>query len=231
MYNNGIYSGMRKIVAFDGSTRNKSNTSVLLENFIQGAKKNRAGIEVIKLTDVNIEYCKGCLRCNLIKRCSISNDDWPEISKKIDEADILVFASPVYFHYFTAPVKKLIDRFRSFVHVQITETGLIHTPHKEWKKDFVLLMPMGSPDDEEARPMVELFDYMKNVLGKENKLHVITATRLALVNQINKSEEELISLYKKLNIPVSLAKDDFVANRSILEECEQLGFSLTESRD
>jgi hypothetical protein len=73
-----------------------------------------------------------------------------------------------------------LDRFRPFNHVQITETGLEHTPWQEWKKDFVLLLTMGSPDPSDAKPVIDLFDFVKSILGHGNKLHVITATRVAV---------------------------------------------------
>lgn len=218
---------MKKILILDGSTRKMGNTSVLLQHFINGAKNNTENIEQVQAKDVDIKYCKGCLRCNLIKRCSIRDDDWGDLSEKIDEADILVFASPIYFHYVSAPLKNIIDRFRSFIHVQITETGLIHTPFKKWNKDFVLLLSMGSSDDSDAQPVIDLFEYMKEVLGDKNRLHVIKATRLAVINQIQKSEEELKELYPKLQLNENLAENDFVKNQEVLSQCFELGKRIT----
>ena len=218
---------MKKVLVLDGSTRKLGNTSVLIKHFIEGAKNNTGNTEHITAKDIDIKYCNGCLRCNLIKRCSISGDDWEDLSKKIDEADVLVFASPIYFHYVTAPLKNIIDRFRSFVHVQITETGLIHTPFKEWNKDFVLLLSLGSSDDTDAQPVIDLFEYMKDVLGEKNRLHVIKATRLAVIKQVQKTEEELKELYPKLKLDESLAEADFIKNQKILKECFDLGKALT----
>jgi multimeric flavodoxin WrbA len=167
------------------------------------------------------------LRCNLLNRCSISGDNWNDLSQKIAEADVLVFASPIYFHYVTAPLKKIIDRFRSLVHVQITEQAVKHTPWQKWDKDFVLLLSMGSSDEIDAQPVVDLFEYMKEVMGEENRLHVIKATRLAVIKQITKTEDELHQLYKKLNIPEHLAEEDVIKNNKILENCFELGKNLT----
>ncbi len=208
--------------------RRDGNTSILLEHFLNGAKSNTDYAEEIIARDSDVEYCRGCLRCNLLGRCSINNDDWGDISRKILDADVLVFASPVYFHHVSAPLKKLIDRFRSFIHVQITETGLIHTPRHEWNKDFVLLMSMGSPDDSDARPVIELFEFIRSVLGKNNRLHVITATRLAAVNQLIKTKEELKILYPKLKLPADIAGEDYSKNQEVLKRCYELGKSLTQ---
>lgn len=218
---------MKKILILDGSTRKQGNTSILLQHFIDGAKNNTENIEQVQAKDVEIKFCNGCLRCNLIKRCSIRDDDWTDLSQKIDEADILVFASPIYFHYVTAPLKNIIDRFRSFIHVQITETGLIHTPYKKWNKDFVLLLSMGSSDDSDAQPVIDLFEYMKGVMGDGNRLHAIKATRLAVIKQVQKNEEELKELYPKLQLDENLAENDFVKNQEVLSQCFELGKRLT----
>lgn len=220
---------MKKVLVLDGSTRKQGNTSILVEHFLKGAKINSEHIEHVLARDLKIEYCNGCLRCNLIKRCSISGDDWNELSQKIAEADVLVFASPIYFHYISAPLKKIIDRFRSLVHVQITEQAVKHTPWQKWNKDFVLLLSMGSSDEIDAQPVIDLFEYMKEVMGEENRLHVIKATRLAVIKQISKTEDELSQLYTKLSIPEKLAKNDAVKNQEILKSCFDLGNKLTQS--
>ena len=218
---------MKKVLVLDGSMRRNGNTSILVENFLRGSRQNTNQIDHVIAKDTNIKYCTGCLRCNLIKRCSIADDEWKDLSHKVLEADVLVFASPVYFHYTTAALKKIIDRFRSFVHVQITETGLIHTPWQKWEKDFVLLLSMGSSDDSDAQPIIDLLDYMKNVLGENNRLHVIKATRLAVIKQINKTEDELETLYRKLNIPEKLAKKDNKKNKELLNKVFELGENLS----
>jgi len=218
---------MKKILVLDGSTRKQGNTAALVQQFTEGAQCNSVEVEHVIAKDLNIKYCNGCLRCNLIKRCSIRDDDWEELSQKINEADVLVFASPIYFHYVTALLKHIIDRFRSFVHVQITETGLIHTPWKNWNKDFVLLLSLGSSDDSDAQPVIDLFEYMKEVLGDKNRLHVVKGTRLAVIKQVQKTEEELRELYPKLMLDENLAKDDFKKNQDVLKECFDLGKELT----
>jgi multimeric flavodoxin WrbA len=218
---------MKRIVAFNGSARKNGNTSRLLDAFLKGASENNAITESFFAHELNLDYCTGCLRCNLIKRCSIRGDEWDSLSAKILSANVLVFATPIYFHHVTGQLKKVIDRFRSFVHVQITETGLDHIPHDLWQKDFVLLLSLGSSGDEDARPVIELFRYMINILGHENRLHIVTATRLGVVNQVIKTESELRTLYPKLGLPEHLAAGDFLKNRLILDVCYRKGIELS----
>ena len=218
---------MKKILAFNGSARKYGNTWYLLDSFLQGVEKSDGYHETVKAHNAGLKYCTGCLRCNLVKRCTIHGDEWPELSQKILESDVLVFASPVYFHHVSAQLKKIIDRFRSFVHVQITETGLKHTPHVNWNKDFVLLLSLGSSGSEDAQPIIDLFNYMVKILGVENRLHMITANRLGVIKQAIKTKEELQALYPKLGLPDSLAETDFEKNRKILLDCYELGKNLS----
>ena len=221
---------MKKIIAFNGSPRPTGNTSHLLQKFIEGANENAVDPEVILPHKLNLEYCTGCLRCNLLRRCSISGDDWGELSTKILDADVLVFAAPVYFHHVPAPLKGMMDRFRSFINVQITETGLIHMPWHQWNKDFVLILSLGSSDSSDADPVIDLFRFMTSILGSGNRLHVITATRLAVVKQVIKTEEELTELYSKLRLPAELAPGDFQQNMKRLDGCRNLGFELSKDQ-
>ena len=218
---------MKKILAFNGSPRPHGNTSYLLKAFTDGAGQHTDSLEVIHPHELNLEHCHGCLRCNLLMRCSITRDDWEQISRKILDADVLVFATPIYFHHLPGPFKILLDRFRSFQHVQITESGLIHTPWHEWRKDFALLLCMGSPDDSDADPVIDLFRFVTSMLGSGNRLHVIKATRLAVSRQVTKNEDELRTLYEKMKLPAHLVAQDHDRNQKILAACRQLGMELT----
>jgi len=211
------------ILAFNGSPRRKGNTSLLLHQFIKGAGEGNAHCEEIVAEEINLKYCKGCLRCNIIKRCSMSGDDWGKLSEKILAADTIVFASPVYFHHLTAQLKKILDRFRCFINVQLTESGLQHTPYQNWAKHFILLLCLGSSDDRDAQPIIELFTFITSIMGKDNTLTWIMGKRLAVAGQVKMSEEKLAVLYPKLGLPSALSKEDYRHNQLLLKRCFELG--------
>ena len=214
------------IVAFNGSPRRRGNTSLLLHELLRGAQDAGARTEEIIAEELNLKYCKGCLRCNRLQRCSIQDDDWPALSQKIRAADVVVFASPVYFHHLPASLKKVLDRFRSFIHVQITETGLKHTPWQRWQKQFVLLLSLGSSVDDDARPAIDLFIFLTSVLGPDNRLTTIVGARLAVINQVLMTRDQLRSLYPKLQLPVALADVDYERNKMLVQRCYHLGREL-----
>ena len=218
---------MKKILAFNGSPRPSGNTAHLLNAFLSGAEENGAVPELYHPHKLNLKECTGCLRCNVLKRCSLQDDDWGVLSTKILESEVLVFGSPIYFHHVPSSLKKLLDRFRSLVHVRISETGLIHTPYHLWNKDIVLILSLGASKTDDAKPVIDLFNYISSIMGPNNKLHVITGSRLAMVNQVKLSEEELKTLYRKMELPESLAGEDFRRNKNLLAQCKELGKRLS----
>jgi multimeric flavodoxin WrbA len=218
---------MKNVLAFNGSIRKSGNTAILLKRFLDGAKANTKYIDSVYTHELNLEYCRGCLRCNLVGHCTLHNDVWNQLSEKILDADVLVFATPVYFHHVTAPMKRLLDRFRSFVKVLITESELEYLPWHKWKKDFVLILTMGSSNALEAAPVIDLFNFFKTVLGQENRLHIITATRLAVINHLIKTKEELVELYDKMSLPPYLVNEDLNKNRELMDQAYKLGRTIT----
>lgn len=86
-----------------------------------------------------------------------------------------------------------------------------------------MLLCMGSSDAYDTDPVIDLFKFVTFILGPENKFHIIKATRLAVVKQVIKTESELQELYQKNKLPVDLARDSFLRNRKLLEECQSLG--------
>lgn len=215
-----------KVLAINGGPRNEGNSSIMLDEFLRGARDTGSDVEKLSVKDLNIKSCRGCLRCNLIKKCAVRGDDWKELSDKIINSDVIVFSSPVYFHHVTGDLKRVLDRFRSFVKVQIKKDGIIHLPWHLWKKKFVLLMSQGSQDPADAKPAVELFEFMTRILGSGNSFKSILGKRLVVSGQLKMTETELGELYTKFEWPLSLVKEDYHLNLSLLSECYFSGQEL-----
>jgi NAD(P)H-dependent FMN reductase len=212
-----------RVLAFSSSPRLHANSNALLRFFENGLQSAGGRMETVDAQNCAINPCRGCLRCNLIKRCAVKNDDWHMLSEKILSADVLVFAGPVYFHHVAAPLKMILDRFRSFMHIRLTDQGLVHTPWQEWNKHFVLLLSMGASSDEEARPVVDLFEYITAVLGPANRLSVVAATGLALAGQIEMIPAQLRDVYRKLGLDERRCDEDYALNQGFLNKARELG--------
>ncbi len=101
-----------KIIALQGSPRKKGNTARVLEWMEEEIKATGHEIEIIYLNSKKINGCLGCTRCK-DKPDSIGciqKDDGIEILEKITGAELVIFASPLYFWGVTAQLKAVIDR-------------------------------------------------------------------------------------------------------------------------
>ena len=101
--------GPMKVLGLFGSPRKDGNTDLLLEEALRGAAMEGGEVERIHLGDVNIIPCKECLKCFQNGQC-ILLDDMQEIYPKLLKADIIIFASPIFFYGITAWAKALVDR-------------------------------------------------------------------------------------------------------------------------
>jgi multimeric flavodoxin WrbA len=99
------------ILAFMGSPRFRGNVDTLLDAFIEGAKKENPDVKVkkINLAAKKITPCIECGECDKTGKCALK-DDMTEIYDFIDEADVIVVASPIFFYNITAWTQALVER-------------------------------------------------------------------------------------------------------------------------
>ena len=88
---------MKKVIVISTSLRHGSNSDMLAEKFVEGAKAAGNDVEKISLVGKNIQFCKGCMGCQKLGRCVI-NDDVNDIMAKVLKADVVVWATPIYYY-------------------------------------------------------------------------------------------------------------------------------------
>lgn len=101
-----------KVVVISTSLRTNSNSDALANEFIHGAQDAGHNVEKISLTGKNIQFCKGCLACQKLGRCVIK-DDVNDIMAKVLDADVVVWATPIYYYEMSGQMKTLIDRMNA----------------------------------------------------------------------------------------------------------------------
>ena len=101
---------MKKVLILAGSPRKNGNSAALCQEFARGAKEACNDVELIYLRDKKIGYCFACYYCKDHDGVCVIKDDMAEILDKMNAADIIVMASPVYFYSIDAQMKALIDR-------------------------------------------------------------------------------------------------------------------------
>ena len=102
----------KKILVISTSLRAHSNSKALAEAFAEGAASAGHELELVSLRDKQISFCRGCFACLKLGRCVI-RDDAPAIVEKMHDADVIVFASPIYYYEMSGQMKTLLDRANS----------------------------------------------------------------------------------------------------------------------
>lgn len=99
----------KSVLIISTSPRKGGNSDTLAEEFARGAREAGNQVEKIELYDKTIGFCKGCLACQKTLRCVI-HDDADTIAQKMLTADVIVFATPIYYYEMCGQMKTMLDR-------------------------------------------------------------------------------------------------------------------------
>jgi multimeric flavodoxin WrbA len=101
-----------KVLAINGSPHmDEGNTAMILSPFLKGMKEAGAIVELFYTRKLKIGPCNGDMSCWFKNpgKCG-QDDDMQMLLPKFKEADVIVWASPVYYAGITGPLKNLMDR-------------------------------------------------------------------------------------------------------------------------
>lgn len=120
MYNkNGLANFYHREIKMDililqGSPRLQGNTVKMVEAFCEGANNAGHNIQIVNVFEKRIGDCHACEYCHTLgKGECIQKDDMQEIYPLLMNSDMLVIASPIYYHGLSGQLKCAIDRFYS----------------------------------------------------------------------------------------------------------------------
>ncbi|MCX8006861.1 MAG: flavodoxin family protein [Coriobacteriia bacterium] len=99
------------VIALAGSPRPGGNSDCLLEEFVAGVRDAGADADLVAARDLVFAACDGCGGCFTSGRC-VHRDDADAFLERLDAADGLVVASPVYFAGVPAVLKAVLDRMQ-----------------------------------------------------------------------------------------------------------------------
>ena len=99
----------KKVLILSSSPRKGGNSETLAAAFAKGAQEAGHQVETVFLREKQVGFCKGCLACLNLGHCVIQ-DDAVEIAAKMHDADVLVFATPVYYYCVSGQLKTMLDR-------------------------------------------------------------------------------------------------------------------------
>jgi multimeric flavodoxin WrbA len=99
-----------KVIAFNGSPNPNGSTARGVS--VMTAELNKAGIEteIVQIGNLKIQGCLACEKCRELGHCVIANDPVNECFEKMQKADGIILASPVYYGGIAGTFKSFLDR-------------------------------------------------------------------------------------------------------------------------
>ena len=154
-----------KIAVLTGSPR-KVNTAAMIQAFREGAEAAGHQVEEYHVGKMKIAGCLACEYCHTKgEGTCVQKDDFEKLLPAYKEADMIVFASPIYYFAMTAQMEAAIQR-----------VYCIGKPQKA--KKAALLISSGSPGTHNGS-VAQFKDYMAyagievagiiTAAGEENK--------------------------------------------------------------
>ena len=149
----------KNILVLTGSPRKGGNSDKLADAFIAGAQQ--AGHTTVRYAtaDKNIKGCIDCKTCfSKGVACSVS-DDFNELAPLVEQADMIVIATPLYWFSFPAQLKAAIDKFYAFL-IGNSELKI---------KECALLVCAGDSDVSCFEGIVASYRLIAHFLGWEDR--------------------------------------------------------------
>ena len=126
------------ILGIAGSPRRSGNTDALLAAALEGATEAGARTDTIVAAAAGLGPCLGCNDCAASGEC-IRPDGWPDVFARIDQADGVIIASPVYFATVPGVLKVFYDRMQPYW----ARTHVLGRPRPPRRPGAVLLARAG----------------------------------------------------------------------------------------
>lgn len=141
-----------KILVINGSPRKGGNTETLLDTVNSGAEEAGATIVTVNLRSLEVSPCRACDACKKTGKC-VQKDDMHDLISKMEESDVWVLGTPVYWWGPTAQLKAFIDRWY----------GIDRDVFKNRKA--VLVIPLESSNPKTAQHVLGMFEDIFAYLG------------------------------------------------------------------
>jgi len=219
------------ILALVGSPREAGNCDTLVNRVLEGSGAAGASIEKVMIADLNIYPCRGCMECRPTGKCDLE-DDLKLLLDKIEHADALVVAAPIYGNHLPGQFKVLFDRLVGVMHrTDNSVPGKLTSYSRLQKKSrqLLLLAVAGAPREESCE---QALSFLRRVFLPETnggEIHELRAIGLSAKGQVGMNKEELTELVAKLTVsePEEYLGRMLARNKCYLDGAYQLGREIT----
>lgn len=105
---------MSRVFIVSSTPRKSGNSEILAEEFARGAQDAGHKVEKIELRGMDLKFCIGCRTCSKTGKC-VLKDSVGEVLPRIQNSDILVFATPIYYYGLSGQLKTFFGPNESIV--------------------------------------------------------------------------------------------------------------------
>ncbi|MGL6197151.1 MAG: flavodoxin family protein [Thermoguttaceae bacterium] len=143
----------KNILILTGSPRKGGNTDLMADAFKVGAERAGHTISRFSTGEKTINGCKVCDQCFTKGTACVFSDGFNDLAPMLEKADIVVFATPLYWFTMSAQLKAAIDKFYSFM-----------VAKKPFKKECILLACGEDSNENGFDALVKTYDLMVDYL-------------------------------------------------------------------
>ncbi|PLX78036.1 MAG: NADPH-dependent FMN reductase [Desulfuromonas sp.] len=152
-----------KIVCLYGSPRRQGNSAELARRFLAAAEVHGAEICEYHLNNLTLRGCQGCNRCKQDLETCVLEDDLAPVLDAVFDADLVVFASPVYYGDVSAQLKMFIDR--SFCYLRPGYISLDQPSRLSAPKPLVFILTQGHRDPQAFADILPRYSQLFRWIG------------------------------------------------------------------
>ena len=167
---------MKNVLVITGSPRKGGNSDLLANAFIEGAKTAGNEVTLFEAARMKINGCVACNNCFTKGTACSFDDDFNKLAPKLENADIIVFCTPLYWFTFPTQIKSAIDKMYSFT----------HTKKKLKIKEAILMVCGGTDDANDFTGIIKTYELMLNYLGWANR-EILTILNLNEIGDVKKT--------------------------------------------
>ena len=143
----------KKVVVISSSPRAGGNSDTLCDEFVKGAIEAGNDAKKYFLEDIDFDSCKACYKCKTPEMKCFQDDGIEEILNDMLKADVIVYATPVYYFSMTGTLKMFFDRcYPIFNHLE--------------DKDYYIITAVGSSNGDALTGIRSFIGFSKNPTEK-----------------------------------------------------------------
>lgn len=113
----------KKVLILTASARKNSNSTEMANVFASTAESKGHTVKIVNTINLDIKPCRGCGMCYKKETPCVFDDDFTQLAPDIIAADVIVFATPVYWYNFPTQMKAVVDKFITFSWGKIAVDG------------------------------------------------------------------------------------------------------------